>query len=106
MPIRCISSSPVLLEVPVSVVEWAHLACLQPATCISNTVANELMSGHSLRHRCQPMFIALTDAVEMKCMIAHSPRHCTLVRRSRAVIRLTLDAQIPTVCERQNIDDD
>lgn len=68
-----------LLEVPVSIVEWAHLSRLEPST----------------------------DAVEMEGMIAHTPGYSALVARGALIVRLTLDAQIPATeqhsTERESI---
>ena len=58
-------SAAVFLELPLSVAQWAHLARLEPAG----------------------------DAVEVKGVIADSPRNCALITRRRArLIRLALDA--------------
>lgn len=63
----CLSA--VLLELPVSVVQRAHLSCLQP-------------SG---------------DAVEVECVIADAPCDGALLARGRSLICLTLDAEIHDV---------
>ena len=62
-------SVPVLLELPVPVVEGADLPGLEP-----------------------PRY-----AVEVEGMVAHAPRDCALLRRCRCLVRLALDAEIHDV---------
>jgi len=59
----------VLLEVPLAVVQRAHLTRFEPAR----------------------------DAVKVERMIAHAPCHRAFLVRGRLLIRLTLDAQIHDV---------
>jgi len=61
-----VSLATVLLEFPVSVIEWAYLAGLQP-------------SG---------------DTVEVECMVADSPSNSALFAGCRSLVGLALDAQI------------
>jgi len=59
----------IFLEVPLAIVQWAHLTRLEPAR----------------------------DAVKVERVIAHAPCHCAFLVRGRLLIRLTLDAQIHNV---------
>ena len=60
---------PVLLELPVPVVEWADLPGLEPPR----------------------------DAVEVEGVVAHAPRDRALLRRGRCLVCLALDAEIHDV---------
>lgn len=59
----------ILLELPISVVQGAHLASLEPPG----------------------------NAMEMEGVITHAPSHSALFTRSRGLIGLTLDAEIHDV---------
>jgi hypothetical protein len=61
--------STILLEFPVSVVEWADLTRLQPSR----------------------------NAVKMERVIANTPSHSTLLTSGRRLIRLTFDAKVHDV---------
>lgn len=60
---------PILLEFPLSVVQWTHLPCFEPAR----------------------------DAVEVKSMITDSPRDGALFRSGRRLVSLAFYAKIHNV---------
>ena len=60
---------PVLLELPVPVVERANLPCLEPPG----------------------------DAVEVEGVVAHAPRHSALLGGRRRLVSLALDAEVHDV---------
>jgi len=59
----------ILLELPVSIVQWTDLTCLQPPG----------------------------DAMEVECVVADTPSHSTLLASCRCLICLTFDAEIHDV---------
>lgn len=67
--VRTILLMAILLEFPLTIVQGAHLSCLEPTR----------------------------NAVKVEGMIANAPGHMTLLRCGRRLVGLTLDAQVHDV---------